>query len=419
MADRYYKSPRWSAELLDCSMPMTFDTYNLCTYQCMYCFSYYQRSHTEDYVRNHARSVDVARVKRIFLEPDYSQFKSYVEARIPLQWGGLSEPFDKLDKKFGATLELMKFFREIDYPVSFSTKSTWMLKEAAYREQLKDAKNFHFKVSIITLDEEKARKIEKGVPTPEERLWAIKELVNLGVVSVNLRLRPFIIGVTNPTHLELVRRAKEAGATGVSTEFFCLEARANADLKKRYKEMSAVVGYDLWEFYRRFSRGSGYKRLNYEIKRKYTEELEDLCKELGLELFVSDAHHKEKSSWGSCCGVPNKGAFSKYAKCQFTQAIVFAKKHGEVRFSDMTKHYHQFLKDITYKDADGFNTGSLVNRAKHGYRTMYDYLRSTWNDPKAKNSPYQYFDNLLLPDRLDENGDIVYKFNEKKHARRV
>ncbi len=284
---------------------------------------------------------------------------------------------------------------------------------------MKDAKNFHFKVSIITLDEEKARKIEKGVPTPEERLWAIKELVDLGVVSVNLRLRPFIIGVTNPTHLELVRRAKEAGAAGVSTEFFCLEARANSDLKKRYKEMSAVVGYDLWEFYRRFSKGSGYKRLNYEIKRKYTEELEDFCKEIGIGLFISDAHHKEKGAWGSCCGVPNEGAFSNYAKCQFTQAIIFAKKHGEVRLSDMTKYYHQFLKDITYKGADGFNTGSLKNRAKHGYRTMYDYLRSVWNNPKAKNSPYQYFDELLLPDRLDENGDIVYKFNKKKHARRV
>ncbi len=102
-------------------MPMTFDTFNLCTYRCMYCFSYYQRSHYADYVKNNAHSVDVERVKKIFLEPESSQFQSYVEAKIPLQWGGLSEPFDKLDRKFGSTLELMKFFREINYPIRFST----------------------------------------------------------------------------------------------------------------------------------------------------------------------------------------------------------------------------------------------------------------------------------------------------------
>ena len=34
----YYQSPRWSAEIADCSMPMTFDTYSNCAFGCMYCF---------------------------------------------------------------------------------------------------------------------------------------------------------------------------------------------------------------------------------------------------------------------------------------------------------------------------------------------------------------------------------------------
>jgi len=32
-----YASPRWSQEILDCSMPMTFDTYSRCSYNCFYC----------------------------------------------------------------------------------------------------------------------------------------------------------------------------------------------------------------------------------------------------------------------------------------------------------------------------------------------------------------------------------------------
>src|SRR5688572_29278763 len=39
----FYGSPRWTYEILDCAMPMTFDTYSNCAHQCLYCFSFFQR----------------------------------------------------------------------------------------------------------------------------------------------------------------------------------------------------------------------------------------------------------------------------------------------------------------------------------------------------------------------------------------
>jgi len=410
-----YSSPRWSNEVLDCSMPMTFDTYNLCSYRCLYCFSYYQRMHYGDYVEQNIRGIDVEKVKDIFRNPDDSQFGGYVKSRIPMQWGGLSEPFDLQEQSIGMTLELMKFFREIDYPISFSTKSVWMLKDDRYREVLKDAKNFHFKVSIITLDEEKARLMEQGVPTPEERFWAMGELVKLGVSAVNLRLRPFIIGLSNPTHLEMIRKAKEVGCYGLTTEFFCLEARANAKLKQRYKEMSEIVGYDLWEFYRRHSKGSGYRRLNYEIKRPFVEEMEEECKKVGLKFWVSDAHHKERSCTGSCCGLPDDDYFSNYAHCQFTEAIVMAKRNGEVRFSDITQFNHKYLEEVMWGSAEGLNQGTSRARNVNKYRTLYDFMRTQWNSPKKANSPYKYFNGVLVPTGIDDRGDVIYTFNKEKY----
>jgi len=98
-----YNSPRWSAEFLDCSMPLTFDQYNLCTYRCQYCFSFYQRIHMKDYQENNAKYVNVQKVKDIFLHSDDSQFGEYVKARMPLQWGGrfnnigVEHDFNKLD----------------------------------------------------------------------------------------------------------------------------------------------------------------------------------------------------------------------------------------------------------------------------------------------------------------------------------
>lgn len=79
---KYYQSPRWSNEILDCSMPMTFDTYNLCSYQCQYCFAFYQQSHYTDYVEKNMRAVNVKRVKDIFLNPDKYQFADYVKNKF-------------------------------------------------------------------------------------------------------------------------------------------------------------------------------------------------------------------------------------------------------------------------------------------------------------------------------------------------
>ena len=62
-----YTSPRWSMELLDCSMPMSFDTYSRCSYGCLYCFSFFQKSHTvEGYLDGKVRSVNPDKVIHLF-----------------------------------------------------------------------------------------------------------------------------------------------------------------------------------------------------------------------------------------------------------------------------------------------------------------------------------------------------------------
>jgi DNA repair photolyase len=408
---KYYGAPRWSYEYLDCSMPMAFDTYNYCSYKCLYCFTYYQNRWSEDYVNKNLKWVRAESVKRMFLKPPNNGFGTMIKNRMPMQWGALSEPFDLLEQKLGITLDLLKFFREIDYPIAFSTKSTWFLDDPRYTDVIRNAKNFHFKVSIITLDEAKAKAIEQGVPSPEARLEAIKKLANLNTAGVNLRLRPFILGVSNPSHLELIKRAASNGASGVSTEFFCVEGRATESLKKRYLEISRQSGIDIYHFYKANSRGAGFYRLNYEVKRPYIEEMQKLCKELGIGFFVSDANHKEKCDHGSCCGIPKEW---NYAKCQFTQAIVVAKEKGEVKFSDISKEFHEHLTD---KASAGHKM--ILGSSTIKYKSMFDYMRTVWNNPKKGNSPYKYFDQMLIPTGLDENGDVIYKFNQKKYDDRA
>lgn len=409
--NKTYQSPRWTGEIADCSLPLTFDTYSNCSFGCVYCFSQYQRGiggAKEEYFSKKVKAVNPEKIKKIFsLEDKNSQFYQYIKTRRPIQYGGLSDQFDGFEKKYGVTYEILKYLREINYPICFSTKSAWVFHDPKYQELFRGADNWNVKFSIITLDERDAKRIEVGVPTPRERLDAMREYNKLSKGGTTLRLRPFIVGVSDKTYLDLIKEAADAGASAVTTEFFCLEMRSIKQAREHYQTISDCAGFDIVEFYRRYSNGSGYLRLNRKVKEKYIHKMRDLCHNLGMRFYVSDAHFKECSDNCCCCALPPSWD---YSRGHFAAALQIAKKTGKVQWSDIEKE--MYFLNFEYHKAQGFNVNSSENRAKFDGMSMKDYLRYLWNNPKRGQSPYKIFERVLKPDGVDENGDIIYKYDQ-------
>lgn len=410
----YYTSPRWSAEIADCSMPMTFDTYSNCSFGCIYCFSQFQRAiggAKDAYLRKEVKHVNVEKIKKMFTESlkgyNVSQFSEYIRQRKVMQWGGLSDQFDGYERSYGKTLELLKFFKDINYPLCFSTKSVWWTKDERYLELFRGQKNWNVKFSIITLDEEKAKVVERNVPTPNERLDAMKRIAECEAGGVTLRLRPFIIGISTPTYLDLIRKASQQGATALSTEFFCVELRSPT-LKNYIETFKQLCGFDLFAFYKKYSVSCGYLRLNRNVKRPFVKNMKNLCDEIGMRFYVSDAHFKELCSNGSCCGLPDDW---NYSRGQWCEALMIAKRNGVVRFSDVSNDILA-LHTYDWGRAEGFNANSSENRAKFFGMSMAEYMRYLWNNPQRGQSPYKMYEGILVPDGTDGNGDIVYKYND-------
>lgn len=411
---KYYASPRWTNEIADCSMPMTFDTYSNCSFGCLYCFAQFQRalgSGADAYLAKEVNAVNVERVKRMFLDPDQyaGQFATYIKERRVMQWGGMSDQFDGFERKYGKTLELLRFFKEIDYPLCFSTKATWWTEDERYMELVRGQKNWNFKFSIITLDEEKARIIEKGVPSPLKRLEAIERIASADAGGATLRLRPFVIGVSTPTYLDLIREGANRGASALSTEFFCVEQRSNT-LKSFMPTLNALCGFDVMEFYKKYSVQTGYLRLNRKVKEPFIMNMKRVCDEVGMRFYVSDAHFKELCNNGSCCGLSPQW---NYSRGQFCEALQIAKKNGQVRFDDVKTDIEQLLSNIDFGRAEGFNAQSSEKRAHFYGMSMADYMRWLWNNPQAGQSPYKLFEGVLVPSGKDDNGNIIYKYNGK------
>lgn len=408
-------------------MPLTFDTYSTCSYNCLYCFAFFQKSHScVGYKDNRkmservVRSVNPEKVKQMFINSlnnnpqteGEKQVAPYIKDRITLQWGGMADGFDENEKQYGISLELLKFFDEIDYPLSISTKGAWWTKDPRYMNLIRKHKhNWHFKISIITLDPIKSSIIEEYCPTPQERLQAIKRLTDLGI-HVTLRLRPYIIGLSDD-YPQLIHEASKMGADSVTTEFFCLETRADEDLKQKYKDISKVLGYDIHEFYRKHSKGAGYKRLNYTIKKPIIKNMKKIAHKHKMLFYVSDAHHKEKCDTVCCCGTPP--SFKIYDG-HFAGALQIAKKRKDhkVYWKDIEPLTKKYFDHFEWYGAMGFNTSSSKMRARRKTQSMSDYLRSIWNRPKDGKSPYKYFEGILYPIGLDPDNNVIYKYNTKK-----
>lgn len=421
-----YQSPRWSGEVSDCSLPFTLDTYSACSYNCLYCFGFFQnkgvksRKLHDDPFTKKVTCVNVEKVKRLFNnclndQPSNEmerQFYPYIKNRITFQWSGLADMFDEFERKYGVTLELLKFFDEIDYPISMGSKGAWWTKDSRYMDIVtKHPHNWHFKVSINTLDEYKASIIEEYCPTPQERLDAIERLCE-NDLHVTLRLRPYIIGMSED-YPQLIHEASIRGADSMVTEFFCLDTMINPDLMEKYKTMSKVLGYDIYEFYRKHSHGSGYNRLNYAMKKPIIKNMKKIAHKHHMRFYVSDAHHKEKCDSTCCCGTPlNFKTFNGH----YAHALHLAKKNSKdhtVHWSDISEEADKYL-GFMWNKATGFNKGYSKVYVQHKNQTMSDFLREIWNTPKNAKSPFKYFEGILYPIGLDENNDVIYKYNTEK-----
>lgn len=422
------KFPKISNEFTDCALPLTGDIYNLCSFKCCYCFSslFHFWNPQCRYKKPVLKKVDIEYLINLFegKYKDNPYYENFIKKRFLLHLGSLSEPFDYLERKEKTGLEFYNYLASIKYPTLFSTKGiSLFLKDKSYLrvfEKAAKTKNFAFQFSITTNSDRTASIIEKGVPSTSERLRAMKMLSDMGFMTI-LRLRPFIIGITDDELEELLERAKKAGAYSVSAEFLCIDKRAlNFEGLNTF---SKLLDYDYTTWYRKLSppeRGT-YMRLNRYVKRYFVERLLKRCKDLDLRLSISGADFKELGFSTCCCGLPEKNPVNSelenFSYKQMTSILI--KAHREwlknpnkeifVYFDDMRDDkYGNWMNEHRY-------WGDSIVCYQSDYARLYtghnrEFL-DVWNSLSTPRNPYRYFDGLLYPVGVDKNKNMIYRYN--------
>ncbi|HEY3017314.1 MAG TPA: radical SAM protein [Gaiellaceae bacterium] len=130
--------------------------------------------------------------------------------------GAATDPYQPAEGKYKLTRACLEAFRDTANPFSIITRGPMIVRDLNVLVEAAKRADVAVTFSIPTLDEEVWRRTEPSTAHPRQRLKAVTELVDAGV-KASVGMAPILPGISDrPEQLrEVVRAAREAGATGV------------------------------------------------------------------------------------------------------------------------------------------------------------------------------------------------------------
>ena len=188
-----------------CNLPIRFDTYKGCSHGCRYCFAQKKQDIAKIGKGETAESL------RNFIEGKRTGTTNWCDWKIPIHWGGMSDPFQPIERKYRVSYECLKLLAETKYPFVVSTKGR-LVATPDYIELLSKC-NCVVQISMVC---SKYDKLERGCPPYEERLEMVRKLAPK-VQRVVVRIQPYMLEVFDDV-MKNIPRLAEAGVYGVVVE---------------------------------------------------------------------------------------------------------------------------------------------------------------------------------------------------------
>jgi len=385
-----------------CAAPIRIDAYDTCQFSCVYCFSRI-RSRYQARAGIHAANPSALRkrLERVKRGEIASALDEFLARRVPIQLGGLQDPFTPRELGDGITLELLRVLRDENYPTLISTKGNLFL-QPEYLDILEEM-NVVFRISAAGANEVFRPMLEPKTGPYTATLDKIAMLTDRNV-SVALRIQPVVPGFEAEA-LEMTSKAAEAGAGQVTFEYLKLPSES---VRKDIAKMNGVKGYDIVETMAEM----GLRRvgpdwaLSRDAKRPFIRVARAHCRKLGIKFGAGDTEFIPWSDGDGCCG--SSSLFLNGAE-QFVGNFVGAIKNAlttgsrRVTFAFIEQQWSPRQSIGNYLD-----WRSRVPASERDGRTDWRALMGRrWNGGRSPYSP-TFFDGVIATAERDANGFTVY-----------
>jgi DNA repair photolyase len=137
--------------------------------------------------------------------------------------GAATDPYQPAEGRYRLTRACLEALAEARNPFGIITRGPMIVRDIDVLAEAARRASVSVTFSIPTLDEDVWRKTEPSTAHPRQRLRALSMLVNAGI-NAGVGMAPILPGVSSkPSQLrEVVRAAREAGATGIWTNLLFL-----------------------------------------------------------------------------------------------------------------------------------------------------------------------------------------------------
>jgi DNA repair photolyase len=216
----------------DLEFRWSVNPYRGCFHGCAYCYA----RPTHEYL-DFGAGTDFDR--RIVVKPDAPARLAEAFGRRSwtgelIVFSGNTDCYQPLEASYRLTRQCLEVCADHRNPVSIITKSPLVERDIDVLTRLRDHGAVVVNISVPFADAETARRIEPFVPPPARRLRAIERLARAGI-PVGVFVAPIIPGLNDEQMVEVLERAREAGAGWASSTMVRLPGPVNAVFESRLR----------------------------------------------------------------------------------------------------------------------------------------------------------------------------------------
>ena len=401
-----YKTPLGlTSQFSFCGLPLRLDTYAGCALSCTYCFARLRGGNSNT---NRIRFADskliVKKFKNAIEQPDNTTgvVAELIRNRTPIHLGGMSDPFQPIEKREKISLAILKYLCSINYPIVISTKST-LLSDNEYLDVLKSNKNTVVQFSFSTLVDDISRIVEPSSYLPSEILKCITKLSASGI-KTTVRWQPYIPNVSESPE-KFIPIIEATGIQHLGFEHLKLPVEKNNPL---WQKLTNKLSFDIREFYTKLESKTDGRELilptEYKIKTALLVKKE--LRNRNITFGSADNDIQYLSDNNCCCsGVDQFEGFENWNKFQIAHAV--KKSKGEnITFDLIANEWSPVGAIDKYLNSDSRMT------KQNGHNKIADYIKARWENLNSDFNPTRFYGVKDSGER-DGNGYRIFEWDKQ------